>query len=442
MQTKMQDTSPGIPSEADVQDALGRVLSSEVFAGADRLREFLHYIVVENIEGRGDKILGKRIAQDVYGRRSEKDIATANVVRVDAGRLRRRLDVYYLGEGAQDPLRIHVAKGGYAPHFEVKAPAVNSHAKTSSAPRFGMVVGAAVFLIAGFAAAFFGLRVNKTAEPSSFDPDQRNQVERAVLFETSPAALQARNIAEDARSMLFPATQPTRLLAALILFENAIELKPDYFGGYAGAAQAATLSGGLAPEGPDRDQMLAKAKHYAEKAMRLAPSEAWSQSAMALLLMFERDFDEATRLSVRAVELDPSDLIVLEFDAIIAFFSGNFERAAASSDPAIHENRRGTRFPWRNVLGNACFYLGKYQDSINHLMDAAASGQPVSEINTAHLIASLQASGRTAEAQKRVQEYKEAWPDSRIEEFMFRLFRDPEDAKNLMNHLRQAGWGR
>ena len=436
----MQDGSSGTPSEKDVRDALDRVLSSEVFAGADRLQEFLRYIVIESVEGRGDKILGKRIAQDVYGRRSEKDIATANVVRVDAGRLRRRLDVYYLEEGAQDPYRIQVAKGGYAPHFEINASPANSQTEASFAAQLGIVVGAIVVLFVGFAAVFFGFRTDKTTQPSSFDPDQREQVERAVLFEASPAALQARNIAEDARSLLFPATQPTRLLAALTLFEKAIELKPDYFGGYAGAAQAATFFGGLAPEGPDRDQMLVQARLYAEEAMRLAPSEAWSQSAMATLLMFERDFDEANRFSVRAVELNPNDLIVLEFDAIIAFFSGDFERAVASSDPKIHENRQGSRFPWRNVLGNASYYLGNYEDSIDHLMDAAASGEPVSEINTAHLIASLQASGRTAEAQKRVREYKEAWPDSRIEEFMFRLFRNPEDAESLMNQLRQAGW--
>ncbi|WP_425078714.1 tetratricopeptide repeat protein [Ruegeria denitrificans] len=436
----MQDVSSGLPSEEDVRDALGRVLSSEAFAGADRLKEFLRYIVVESIEGRGDKILGKRIAQDVYGRRSEKDIASANVVRVDAGRLRRRLDAYYLKEGAQDSLRIHVAKGGYAPHFETNAPPANSQTEASSGPQIGMVVGAIVVLFVGFAAVFFGLRTDKKTQLSNFDPDQREQVERAVLFEASPAALQARNIAEDARSLLFPATQPARLLAALTLFEKAIELKPDYFGGYAGAAQAATFFGGLAPEGPDREQMLAQARHYAEEAMRLAPSEAWSQSAMATLLLFEREFDEANRFSVRAVELDPNDLIVLEFDAIIAFFSGDFERAVASSDPKIHENRQGSRFPWRNVLGNASYYLGNYEDSIDHLMEAAASGEPVSEINTAHLIASLQASGKTAEAQKRAQEYKKAWPDSRIEEFMFRLFRNPEDAENLMNQLRQAGW--
>lgn len=67
--------------------------------------------MTEKLSGRGEKIMGKSIAQDVYGRRAEKDIATANVVRVDAGRLRRRLELYYAEEGRGDPVRISIAKG-------------------------------------------------------------------------------------------------------------------------------------------------------------------------------------------------------------------------------------------------------------------------------------------------------------------------------------------
>jgi hypothetical protein len=36
---------------------------------------------------------------------------------MEAGRLRRRLERYYLGAGQSDPVRIDVPKGGYAPTF-------------------------------------------------------------------------------------------------------------------------------------------------------------------------------------------------------------------------------------------------------------------------------------------------------------------------------------
>lgn len=206
----------------------------------------------------------------------------------------------------------------------------------------------------------------------------RRSVERAVLFETSPRTLQARNLAEEARDMFFPATQPARLTAARILFEAVIELDPTYFGGYAGAAHATAFFRGLAPLGPQRDKVLSSSRAYAAMALELGPSEAWSHSAVALLKLFTREFDEALASSLRAVELEPSDLYVLEFDAIIAFFAGDFVRARASADPEIHGNRTGTRFPWRNVYGNASFYLNEYDRSVAFLLEAAAKGEPVS----------------------------------------------------------------
>ncbi|MGO7917282.1 hypothetical protein ACC702_38380, partial [Rhizobium ruizarguesonis] len=39
------------------------------------------------------------------------------VVRIEAGRLRRSLERYYLVAGQQDPVRIDIPKGGYVPTF-------------------------------------------------------------------------------------------------------------------------------------------------------------------------------------------------------------------------------------------------------------------------------------------------------------------------------------
>lgn len=74
-------------------------------------------------------------------------------------------------------------------------------------------------------------------------------------------------------------------------------------------------------------------------------------------------------------------------------------------------------------------------------MEAAENGAPVSEITTAHLIASLQANGRHIEASRYVKEYNKAWPGSRIEKLMARLFRDQTHADNLINHMKAADWG-
>jgi adenylate cyclase len=57
------------------------------------------------------------IAVEVLGRDHNFDPQIDPVVRMEAGKLRRRLERYYLGAGQNDPIRIDIPKGGYAPTF-------------------------------------------------------------------------------------------------------------------------------------------------------------------------------------------------------------------------------------------------------------------------------------------------------------------------------------
>ncbi|WP_412555289.1 tetratricopeptide repeat protein [Shimia sp. MIT1388] len=432
-------------SPEDVTNALNRILISPSFKEAERLKSFLQYVVTETLEGRERQLLGKNIVSDVYGRTSDHDATTVNVVRVDAGRLRRRLDSYYANEGAGDAVRITVPKGGYAPVFEY----ASDNKSSQPAPPLERPQNFKISLWsfgAGMAATVVAVLIYSflNAPSVATDDDTRSgqpqeQLERAILFDVSPSGLQARNIADEARGMFFPATQPRRLQATLLLFEAAIELDPTYFGGYSGAAQATSMLGGLSPLGPQRDQMLKQSQAFVDEAMKLAPSESWSHSSAALLLMFKRDFDQAVKRSQQAVSLDPSDLSALEFDAIIAFFSGDFARALESSAPDIHQARSG-RFPWRSVFGNASFYVGEYEDAVQYLLEAAALGEPVSEVSSVHLIASLQASGRSTEAAERLREFKDTWPESRVLGVLTQLFKNQEDVERLLDQLVAAGW--
>ena len=57
------------------------------------------------------------IAVTVFGRGADFDAVLDPIVRVQAGRLRRSLERYYLLGGADGPLRIEMPKGGYTPVF-------------------------------------------------------------------------------------------------------------------------------------------------------------------------------------------------------------------------------------------------------------------------------------------------------------------------------------
>jgi adenylate cyclase len=104
------------PEPEDVCAQLERIISSSEFPGVGRAAAFLRYVVKETVEGRGKRIKGYSIAIEVFGR--DTDFTQDDpVVRIEAGRLRRSLERYYLVAGQSDPVRIDIPKGGYVPTF-------------------------------------------------------------------------------------------------------------------------------------------------------------------------------------------------------------------------------------------------------------------------------------------------------------------------------------
>ena len=100
-----------------VRIQLDRVLSSSAFADAERASSFLRFIVERKLDGRAVEIKESVIAMEVLGRTPSFDSKSDPIVRVEAGRLRDRLDSYYQSEGGEDPVLIALPKGRYIPEF-------------------------------------------------------------------------------------------------------------------------------------------------------------------------------------------------------------------------------------------------------------------------------------------------------------------------------------
>ncbi len=103
------------PSPELVKDALGRIVNSKNFVEAGRARRFLEYVVSEKLAGRASQLKAYNIALEVFDRHEEFDPQSNPLVRVEAGKLRRLLELYYLTEGKDDPVQITIPKGGYGP---------------------------------------------------------------------------------------------------------------------------------------------------------------------------------------------------------------------------------------------------------------------------------------------------------------------------------------
>ena len=105
------------PSHQGIRAQLARILGHRDFEATERTREFLRFVVEEKLAGREHRLKGYTIAIEVFGRGKDFDANLDPIVRIQAGRLRRALEHYYLVAGRADPIRIDIPKGGYVPTF-------------------------------------------------------------------------------------------------------------------------------------------------------------------------------------------------------------------------------------------------------------------------------------------------------------------------------------
>lgn len=109
-------------SREAITQELARIFASTEFRNTPRLAEFLKFITDEALAGRGDQIKEYSIGISVYRKGASYDPRLDSTVRVEAAKLRSRLDRYYEHSGKCDPLLVSVPKGSYVPRFEMRAP--------------------------------------------------------------------------------------------------------------------------------------------------------------------------------------------------------------------------------------------------------------------------------------------------------------------------------
>ena len=83
----------------------------------ERLKRFVSFIVSETLDGRGDQLKEFVVGIQVFDKDPSFDPRNDPIVRVQARRLRARLERYYSEEGQGDEILIELPKGGYAATF-------------------------------------------------------------------------------------------------------------------------------------------------------------------------------------------------------------------------------------------------------------------------------------------------------------------------------------
>jgi len=118
MQSRRPAQLSAAGSEGARRELVRRIVHSPTFARSERLGTLLTYICDMAFKGREAEINEQKIGQAVFGRAQDYDSAVDGIVRSQASRLRQRLELYFQQEGADEPVRIVIPRGGYVPVFE------------------------------------------------------------------------------------------------------------------------------------------------------------------------------------------------------------------------------------------------------------------------------------------------------------------------------------
>jgi tetratricopeptide (TPR) repeat protein len=111
------DPPPGEISQHATRTQLARIVGSRTFENAPVLRRFLEHVVDCVLTHRSDQLKEYALGVDVFGRGPSFDPRVDTIVRVQARRLRVKLDAYYRSEGCGDPIVIELPKGHYVPRL-------------------------------------------------------------------------------------------------------------------------------------------------------------------------------------------------------------------------------------------------------------------------------------------------------------------------------------
>lgn len=199
-----------LPAADDVRAELQRLVTGPALAGSVRLRRFLTYIVERTLAGEGGQLKEYAIGVDVFDRDDQYDPRIDSIVRVEAGRLRAKLEEHYHGAGAGDPLVISIPRGSYVPVFDIPeaAPPVAGPTARAAAPRpwlaLAPLVGVLIVTIVGGLAAL-------TRRPPSAD----------VPLPTAGVPLPPAEVpVAPAEVPVAPATVPGRITLAVLPFDH------------------------------------------------------------------------------------------------------------------------------------------------------------------------------------------------------------------------------
>jgi len=183
------------------------------------------------------------------------------------------------------------------------------------------------------------------------------------------AAPKARQTDPETYTLYLQATQLTRQRTAEgfaqgeALLRRALEIDPRYVPAW--SLLASTVVNEVTIGARSRDQAFPEARAAATKALELDPRYARAHASLGSLAIFEDDIPAAARHFERALELDPTDLVVLGNSSAVLKGLGRLNEAIALDEAVVRRDPVNTSFIFN--LASAQNWAGRYDQAIGSL---------------------------------------------------------------------------
>ena len=224
-------------------------------------------------------------------------------------------------------------------------------------------------------------------------------------------------------------------------FQQAIEIDPDFAGGYKGLAWVYTHAAGVhAARTPTEAYGAAEA--LARRAVALDPTDAEARSSLSEAMLWSRgDYQGALIEAERARVMSPNLAYAHSILGAVLIFSGQQKDGLAALHISLRLDPQDPMLPSRlNLMALGLYLSGEYEAAVE-VAKRVVRSSPDYPLAYRWLAAALGQLGRAAEAKEALEKAIAIAPASfDIYVRRRRPWHRPEDYAHMLEGLRKAGW--
>ena len=231
---------------------------------------------------------------------------------------------------------------------------------------------------------------------------------------------------------------PERIAAARAMFEEAIELDPNFAGGYAGVAWLLSFEAIFG--NTETDNTIERITTLTRKAIELDDSLAMSHTTLAFAFQLEGKYEEAIAASNEAVARQPNDADAHAYRGFVLAFAGHPELSLEPINQAIRLSPQFISSPFRNIRSGIMLLAQDYQGAAQSFEENIERHGPIGPPGLSWAAATYWALDRHEDAARVVAQLKTQFPAFGTANWnYFKLIKSPDDRERIQGLMRAAG---